>query len=88
MDRFVELRDAGTRFAEYVRTARQGIGVVITENGQPIARLAPLDSAPRHRTGETRRRVTLAPEFEPADARLARLSSESQVPFRLRSLPR
>lgn len=88
MDRFVDLRDAQTRFAECMRTARTGTGVIITENGQPIARLVPLDSAPRHRATETRGKITLAPEFEPGDARLARLARDSQVPWRLRSLPR
>lgn len=84
MDRFVDLKDAQSRFAECLREARQGMGVFITENGQPIARLAPLESAPRHRTNAPRFGVTLSPEFEPADARLARLGRESQVPYRLR----
>lgn len=88
MDRVIDLRETQLRFAEYVRQVRQGTGVVVTEDGQPLARLAPFDSAPRHRAREARYGVTLTPEFEPGDARLARLTRESQVPWRLRALPR
>ena len=88
MDRFVDIKDAKSDLADLIARTRQGTGIVITENGRAIARLAPLDGAPDHRAKETRRGVTLAPEFEPGDARMARLSRDGQVPHSLRELPR
>ena len=89
MDRFVDIEDAQSDLAGLIARTRQGTGIVITENGRAIARLAPLgDRAPDHRAKETRRGVTLAPEFEPGDARMARLSRDGQVPHSLRELPR
>ena len=93
MDRFVDIKDAQSDLASLIARTRPGTGIVITENGHAIARLAPLDAAPDHRAPdhrakETWRGVTLAPEFEPGDARLARLSRDGQVPRSLRELPR
>lgn len=88
MDRIVELKDATAQLAELVRRARNGSSIVIADKGKPVARIAPLEAGPGHRAKETRRRVVLAPEFEPGDARLARIARESEVPYRLRRLPK
>lgn len=87
-DRFVELKDAKNAFAELVERAAQGANVVITRDGQPVARLGPPGAAPDHRAKETRHGITLAPEFEPGEARLARIAREGDVPHRLRKVPK
>ena len=87
-DRFVELKAAKNTLAELVERAAQGTSVVITRDGQPLARLGPPGTAADHRAKETRRGVTLSPEFEPGDARLARIARESDVPHRLRKVPK
>jgi len=86
-DRFVEMKDAKNVFAELVERAAQGAGVVITRDGQPIARLGPPGTVHGHRAKETRRGVTLLPEFEPGEARLARIAREGDVPRRMRKVP-
>lgn len=87
-DRFVEMKDAKNAFAELVERAAQGAGVVITRDGQPIARLGPAGSVQGHREKETRRGVTLSPEFEPGDARLARIARVGEVPRKMRRIPK
>lgn len=87
MDRFIELDEAQAKLNDLI--AQMGAGtIVLTRDGQPVAQLSALDSAPGHRMTESRRGVTLPPEFEPGDARLDRITRESDVPYRLRELPR
>ena len=86
IDQFVDVNDAEFNLAALVERARRGVSLIITENGAPVARLGPIE--PAHRANETRLGVKLFPEFEPEDARLARLERESEVPYRLRELPK
>jgi prevent-host-death family protein len=88
MDRFIDLKDANQKLPELIERARQGGATIITMDGQPVARLGPIEAAPEHRAKESRRGVMLSPEFEPQDARLARMERESEVPHRLRGLPK
>lgn len=88
LDRFIELKDAKSSFPELIERAAQGASIVITRDGRPIARLGPPEAAPGHREKETRRAVTLAPEFEPGDARLARMAREGEVPRKMRNTPK
>ena len=88
VDRFIELKDAKSSFADLVGRAAQGASVVITRDGRPLARLGPPEAAPGHREKETRRSVTLPPEFEPGDARLARMAREGDVPRKMRKVPK
>ena len=88
MDRFIDIEEAGGNLAALIDRVARGGSVVITRDGHPVARLAPPETVPDHRAKESRRGVTLPPEFEPGDVRLARLSRESEVPYRLRELPR
>lgn len=85
-DQFVDLNDVKRSLAALVERVGRGTSLVITKDGKPLARLGPIE--PAHRANETRRGVTLLPEFEPGDARLDRLARESAVPYRLRKLPR
>ena len=83
MNRFIELNEAQTTLSDLI--ARMGSStIVLTRDGQPIARLSPPEAAPDHRAKESRRGVTLAPEFEPADIRLDRMRQNGDVPHRLR----
>lgn len=86
IDQFVELKDTRFSLAALVERVRRGVSLVITENGEPLARLGPIE--PAHRANDARLGVKLFPEFEPEDARLARLERESEVPYRLRELPK
>lgn len=88
MNRFVELPAAQATLAELIDRVAQGDTVVITNAGRPVASLGPVAAMPGHRDKETRRGVTLAPQFEPADARLARIERSGDVPHRLRDLPK
>lgn len=45
----VNIYEAKTRLSELVEQARQGETVVIAKNGTPLAKLVPLDRAPRRR---------------------------------------
>lgn len=83
---FVELNETGPSLAALAERAGRGVSMVITKDGRPLARLGPIE--PLHRANDTRLGVTLAPEFEPEDVRLARLEREGEVPYRLRKLPR
>ena len=46
----VSLRDANQGFARYVREVEAGEEFVITRNGEPVARLVPVQSATRQLT--------------------------------------
>lgn len=83
---FVELNETRSSLAALAERAGRGVSIVITKDGQPLARLGPIE--PLHRANDARLGVTLAPEFEPEDVRLARLEREGEVPYRLRKLPR
>jgi prevent-host-death family protein len=83
----VDITDAREAFGRLIERASHGEGVVITRDGHPVAKLGPAQ-ATIHRRTEPRRAVTLPPEFEPGDARLARLEREGEIPYRLRELPR
>lgn len=85
-EQFVDLNDKKLNFAVLAERASRGASLVITKDGKPLARLGPVE--PVHRANETRLGVRLLPEFEPEDARLARLERESEVPHRLRELPK
>lgn len=86
IDQFIDVNDAKFSLAALVERVRRGVSLVITKDGKPLARLGPVE--PVHRANETRLGVRLLPEFEPEDARLARLERESEVPHRLRELPK
>ncbi len=81
-------RTRAKRSRELIARIEHGESIVITRDGRPVARLGPVATAPGHRDKESRRGVTLAPEFEPGDARLARIARDGEVPHRLRGLPR
>ena len=85
-NRFVDIDDAKLNLVGLVQQAVSGHGVVITRGGKPLARLGPIE--PSHRAKETRYGVKVAAEFEPSDARVDRLARESEVPHRLRDLPK
>ena len=88
MDRFLELADAENCLAELVARAKSGAVVVITQDGRPVARLGSPEPGPAHRAKEARRNILLLPEFEPGEARLARMAREGDVPHNWRKLPR
>ncbi len=85
-NRFVDIDDAKLNLRGLVEQAASGHAVVITRGGKPLARLGPIE--PSHRAKETRRGVKMVAEFEPQDTRVDRLTRESEVPHRLRGLPR
>ncbi|MBU6445317.1 MAG: type II toxin-antitoxin system prevent-host-death family antitoxin [Alphaproteobacteria bacterium] len=85
-EKFVDINDAKQMFPTLAEQAASGHAVVITRDGKPVARLGPIE--PSHRAKETRYGVKMAAEFEPEDTRVDRLSRESEVPHRLRELPR
>ena len=84
--RFVDIDEAKLNLASLAEEAASGHAVVITRDGKPLVRLGPIE--PSHRAKETRRGVKMAAEFEPQDTRVDRLTRESEIPYRLRSLTR
>lgn len=88
MDRYIDINQAGETLGHLVEQIGHGSRVVITSGGRPVARLETMDAAPAHRAKESRRTVRLPAEFEPGDARLARLARDGDVPRVMRELPR
>lgn len=84
----IERNEAHSRLAELMTRARNGERVVITENGEAVARLVPATEQAARRRNESRALVSLEPGHEPSDARMQRLQSESEVPPRMRELPK
>jgi len=79
-----ERRDAETRLAELMARARKGENILIAENGEVIARLVPAEQKAAARANEPRKGAEISPGFEAADARLARMQNEGDVPRRMR----
>jgi len=72
------------RLAEMMRRARAGENILIAEQGEVVARLVPGRSTAALRRNEPREGVRISPQYEPADARLARMQAESAVPRAMR----
>lgn len=87
VQRIYERSDAQGQLAELMTRAKKGETILIAEQGEVVARLVPVKQKAATRHNETRTRAQISPEFEPADARLERMQSESVVPRALRKLP-
>jgi antitoxin (DNA-binding transcriptional repressor) of toxin-antitoxin stability system len=74
------------RIAELMTRARAGENIFIAEQGEVVARLIPGNARAALRRNEPRAGVRMPPQFEPADARLARMQAESAVPRAMRNL--
>ncbi len=72
--------------AELMTRARAGETILIAEAGEIVARLIPSDRKAAWRHNEPRRGVRISPEYEPADARIARMQAEGVVPRAMRHL--
>jgi len=72
------------RIAELMLRARDGENILIAEQGEVVARLVPGRAMAALRRNEPREGVKLSPQFEPMDARLARMQAESAVPRAMR----
>lgn len=49
--------------ADYIEKAREGVAVVLTSRGEPVARLMPLERQRKMPFGALAGRVTMAPDF-------------------------
>jgi prevent-host-death family protein len=87
-DRFIDIEEAKSRLANLIERVARGESLVITREGRPLARLGPPEAVTGHREKESRRGVTLPPEYEASDVRVARISREGEVPYRLRKTPK
>jgi prevent-host-death family protein len=61
IEKMLPLREANQAFARIVREVEGGAAFTITRNGAPVARIVPIEGAPRR----------LTPEQEAARARMA-----------------
>lgn len=52
MEKTIPLREANQAFARIVREAEAGASFTITRRGEPVARLVPVENAPRRLTPE------------------------------------
>jgi len=62
----VSVRDFRGRLSEYLRRVRRGQTVLVTSNGEPVARLVPVErpAAASRPFGFMRGRIRVAPDFE------------------------
>lgn len=61
----VNIHDAKTHFSRLVDRAAAGEEIVIARSGKPVARLVPLEGAPRRRQlGRLAGKIKLAPDFD------------------------
>jgi prevent-host-death family protein len=62
----VDICEAKTRLSELVEQASQGETIVIAEAGKPLAKLVPLDEAPRRKIqfGTMRGEIDIADDFD------------------------
>jgi len=61
----VNIYEAKTRLSQLLDQATAGEDVIIARNGRPVARLVPVQRAPRKRTpGALRGKIWMAPDFD------------------------
>ena len=61
----INIHDAKTHFSKLVARVLAGEEVVIARAGKPVAKLVPIDRAPRKRVlGQDRGQVVIAPDFD------------------------
>jgi len=86
MTRYVNIRDAKQNLADLVLAAEGGAEFIITEEGRPAARLAPVEQRMAREPAGIRRE-TMPAEFKPRDVRVAEMMDEGEVPRAMRRLP-
>lgn len=69
------MHDAKSTLSSLVRDVREGreAEIIICLSGQPVAKLVPVAGAPRRQLGPDRGRITIAPDFDAADAEITAL---------------
>lgn len=64
-ERTIDLEEAQERLPELLREAARGADVVLTEGGEPVARLVPIARAPgRRQFGSARGLIEIADDFD------------------------
>ena len=72
----VNIHQAKTHFSRLVERAAAGEEILIARNGRPVAKLAPLEAAPR-KPGRLKGRLRVRADFDaPLPAALARAFEE------------
>jgi prevent-host-death family protein len=59
----VNIHEAKTRFSQLIERVERGEEIVIARGGKPVARLVPLETAPRA-LGRMRGRIRVADDFD------------------------
>jgi len=69
----VNIHDAKTHLSRLIERVEAGDEIVIARAGRPVARLVPLRRASGPRIpGRWREQITIAPDFDAPNARIAR----------------
>ncbi|MHB8418427.1 MAG: type II toxin-antitoxin system Phd/YefM family antitoxin [Myxococcales bacterium] len=63
MAKTVDIDEAAVQFAELIERARRGEEIILTEAGEPRARLCPLEPPPPRKPGRFRGKIRLEARF-------------------------
>lgn len=62
--RIVNIHEAKTHFSKLIDSVSQGEVIVIAMAGKPVAKLTPLESAPKRRFGFLKGKVKISKDFD------------------------
>lgn len=60
----IEVAQAGARLATLIEEAKSGVEIIITCEGQPVARLLPVDSPPKRVPGSAKGLFKVPDDFD------------------------
>jgi prevent-host-death family protein len=61
----VDLKEAGVRLTALVEQAKHGAEVVLTDRGEPVAKIIPISTAqPQREFGSARGLITMSDDFD------------------------